>query len=683
MRRNLLAALAPVLLGAAIFAAAPTLAPSAFAQDANQPPAAPSADDAKQRSLHNLKQLALATHNFADAEFRKSGITPFPARYSVDENGVPLHSWRVFLLPFIEQNELYRQIRLDEPWDSEWNRQFHSQTPELFRRPGSSDPGCVYVCVADESAVLQPTKEPGSQLGLAFPATTDGVSNTILFVERKEPVCWMDPNADSTLDEFLADAAPAGLPVVLADGRAALLPNSFDPKLLKAYVTRAGGEVVPQPSAFAQDAKESPAAPSADDAKQARSVRNLKQLALAAQNFYDRHMSLPARYSVDANGVPLHSWRVFLLPFIEQNELYKQIRLDEPWDSEWNSQFHSKAPELFRRPGSSDPGCVYSCVVDQTAALQPAKEPGSQLGFRLGAFIDGTMNTVLFVERKESVCWMDPNADLTLDEFLATVADAPDAVPAVFLDGRAALLPKSSEPSVLKAYVTRAGGEIVPVAPSADAQDPKLAVQRKRSENNLKQLVLATHNFLDLNGGAFPARCTVDANGKPLHSWRVLLLPFIDEGELYKQIRLDEPWDSEWNSQFHSKTPALFRRPGSSDPGCVYSCVVDKSAALQPATKPGVKTGVRIASFTDGVSNTVLFVERTKPVCWMDPEADLTLDEFLATVAEGSVYRDATVVGMCDGRAQILSPAAKPKVLKGYVTRSGDIDLLPYVDLLP
>ncbi|MBQ7112057.1 MAG: DUF1559 domain-containing protein [Thermoguttaceae bacterium] len=446
------------------------------------------------------------------------------------------------------------------------------------------------------------------------------------------------------------------------------------------------------PVAFAQDANR-PTAESDADAAKLRSVRNLKQLALAAQNFYDRHMSLPARCSVDANGKPLHSWRVFLLPFIEQNELYKQIRLDEPWDSEWNRQFHSKAPELFRRPGSSDPGCVYSCVVDKTAALQPAKEPGSQLGFRLGAFIDGTMNTVLFVERKESVCWMDPNADLTLDEFLATVADAPDAVPAVFLDGRAALLPNSSEPSLLKAYVTRAGGEVVP-QPSADAERAARraaflhgiqnaraqVVQKTRSENNLKQLVLATHNFLDSNKGAFPARYSVDANGKPLHSWRVFLLPFIDQNELYQQIRLDEPWDSEHNRQFHSKTPELFRRPGAPKGGCVYVCVAAERAALQPATKPGVKTGVRIAAFTDGVSNTVLFVERNdKPVCWMDPNADLTLDEFLATVAEGSARYPAggTNVGMCDGSTRALAPAAKPEILKALVTSSGDVDLLP------
>ena len=244
MRRCLLAALAPVFLGAAIFAAptlAPTLAPTAFAQDAKESPAAPSADDAKQRSLRNLKQLALAAQNFHDRHMS------LPARCSVDANGKPLHSWRVFLLPFIEQNELYKQIRLDEPWDSEWNSQFHSKTPALFRRPGSDDKGCVYSCVAAERAALQPAKEAGVKVGVRIAAITDGVSNTVLFVERKEPVCWMDPNADLTLDEFLATVAegnahyPAGgTNVGMCDGSTRALAPVAKPEILKALVTGSG-----------------------------------------------------------------------------------------------------------------------------------------------------------------------------------------------------------------------------------------------------------------------------------------------------------------------------------------------------------------------------------------------------------------------------------------------------------
>ncbi len=206
----------------------------------------------------------------------------------------------------------------------------------------------------------------------------------------------------------------------------------------------------------------------------------------------------------------------------------------------------------------------------------------------------------------------------------------------------------------------------------AKIQEAGKAARQARSTNNLKQLVLATHNFLDTNGGAFPARYSVDANGKPLHSWRVFLLPFIEQGELYRQIRLDEPWDSEHNRQFHSKTPELFQRPGDPNGGCVYSCVADESAVLQPAKEPGSQLGIRIAAITDGTSNTVLFVERKEPVNWMDPNADLTLDEFLATVAEGSVYRDgSTVVGMCDGSARFLPNSLDLSVLKAYVTRTG------------
>ena len=66
--------------------------------------------------------------------------------------------------------------------------------------------------------------------------------------------------------------------------------------------------------------------------------------------------------------------------------------------------------------------------------------------------------------------------------------------------------------------------------------------QRVQAMNNLKQLGLAMHNYHDVNGH-FPARASQDKQGKPLLSWRVHLLPFVEQGQLYREFHLDEPWD--------------------------------------------------------------------------------------------------------------------------------------------
>ncbi len=199
----------------------------------------------------------------------------------------------------------------------------------------------------------------------------------------------------------------------------------------------------------------------------------------------------------------------------------------------------------------------------------------------------------------------------------------------------------------------------------------RTAARRMQSVNNIKQLGLATHNFHDVNNG-FPARYTVDEDGEPLHSWRVLLLPYLEQAALYKQIRLDEPWDSEWNSQFHDQMPIVYARPGG-DPseGCFYSCVADERAAFQPAKSANQLKGARFASVTDGSSNTLLFVERNEPVCWMDPTADLTLEEFLENAADPQYFAGGSNVGMCDGTVRFVSETVDPDVLKAMVTRDG------------
>ena len=92
------------------------------------------------------------------------------------------------------------------------------------------------------------------------------------------------------------------------------------------------------------------------------------------------------------------------------------------------------------------------------------------------------------------------------------------------------------------------------------------AARRMQCEGQSNYLRFALFNYRD-EYGSFPPAYTVGENGKPLHSWRVLILPYLEGKELYSQIRLDEPWDSEHNSQFH--------RPSEGegfDENCVTSC---------------------------------------------------------------------------------------------------------------
>jgi len=184
----------------------------------------------------------------------------FPPAYTVDENGKPLHSWRVLLLPFLEQNVLYAQIRLNEPWDSEHNRQFHDALISVFRCPSGClperfkreipdliiDGNCYYsVVVGPETPFI------GSQ-PMPLSSISDGTSNTILVVERLLPVCWMDPNNEIGFDAAcsgvnrnihgIGSAHTGGANVAMADSSVHFLSDTIEPETLRAALTKAGGE---------------------------------------------------------------------------------------------------------------------------------------------------------------------------------------------------------------------------------------------------------------------------------------------------------------------------------------------------------------------------------------------------------------------------------------------------------
>jgi len=135
-----------------------------------------------------------------------------------------------------------------------------------------------------------------------------------------------------------------------------------------------------------------------------------------------------------------------------------------------------------------------------------------------------------------------------------------------------------------------------------------------------KQLGLAFHIYHDhYINKSFPPAFTVDADGKPLHSWRVLLLPYIEQQQLYEEICLDEPWDSPHNSQFHDKMPRAFHCPSRSAEE-IAKGLMPFQMIIGPDT---ISNGPNNTTFSDIVKNkgdTLLFVEASVPVPWMKPE---------------------------------------------------------------
>lgn len=146
-------------------------------------------------------------------------------------------------------------------------------------------------------------------------------------------------------------------------------------------------------------------------------------------------------------------------------------------------------------------------------------------------------------------------------------------------------------------------------------QQAREAARRSVCKNNLTEIGIALHNYAEVYQ-VFPPAYTVDANGKPLHSWRVLILPFLGQRALYDQIDLNEPWDSPKNSQFHNVLIPSFQCPShaGSAPGATYYLgIVGDQCFLRPGT------GVRMRDCRDGLSNIMVVSESNMTVNWMEP----------------------------------------------------------------
>jgi len=206
-------------------------------------------------------------------------------------------------------------------------------------------------------------------------------------------------------------------------------------------------------------------------------------------------------------------------------------------------------------------------------------------------------------------------------------------------------------------------------------QAAREAARRMQCMNNEKQIILALHNYHAVHD-ELPPIFTVDKDGNLLHSWRVLILPYLEQGELFEDIRLDEPWDSEYNRQFHGRCPSVYQCPSQrNDPTsglCDYSVVMGKETAFFDEHPKS------FGDITGGTSNTVCIVERKKPINWMDPLNEITFEEALVGInAEdgkvGSRHTGGINAALFDGSIQFSSNAIDDDVWKALLTIDADL----------
>lgn len=142
------------------------------------------------------------------------------------------------------------------------------------------------------------------------------------------------------------------------------------------------------------------------------------------------------------------------------------------------------------------------------------------------------------------------------------------------------------------------------------------------SANNLHQILIAIHEYEETHGHLPPA-AICDEDGRPLLSWRVLLLPYLEEEPLFKEFHLDEAWDSPRNLKLLQRMPRDYAPLGQGDfePYCTfYQAIVGPGAAFEPGRSLKLKE-----DFGDGAANTLMIVEAAEAVPWTRP-ADVVYD---------------------------------------------------------
>jgi uncharacterized protein DUF1559 len=203
--------------------------------------------------------------------------------------------------------------------------------------------------------------------------------------------------------------------------------------------------------------------------RQPQCQNNLREIAQAIISYQNAKGHLPPPYVAGASGKPLCSWRVLILPYLERRDIIDQWKLDEPWDSTNNKPLSDVYLSIFRCPSDvqDDPR---QSLTNYVAVVGPGTAWEEDTKLNTAKFRDGAGNTLLLVETKDSdIHWAEPR-DLNFSTMAMTInattgpgisSRHPGGTAAVLADKRVIFIREDTMPDVLKALLTRNGGETV------------------------------------------------------------------------------------------------------------------------------------------------------------------------------------------------------------------------------
>lgn len=626
----------------------------------------------------NLRMIALAFHNYhdvygklpradGDGEGRKTGL-----------------SWRVHILPFIEEAPLYQQFHLDEAWDSPHNKALVEKMPAFFRTPGVKEPGKTALHVFTGKG----TAFEGKQ-GKKFEDFTDGLSNSLAAVAAapETAVEWTKPGGlefdPKTCRDLLGKFESPGIQVVMADGAVRSIASTIRVEALALLIQiNDGQQLGPLPVATGRQPPPTP----------------VVLLTSTGKIDPSRFAKFPSRTTVEGEtiyGSPMFSaWiaseRTLV---IGSPESLKRLVQNQK----------SKSPTTSAALAHLVPGGDLTIGVDTASqsslirsAAEAAKNPlvdvlTSVTAISVQANVSQPaggklLELVAVTADQEASENLLTAVSSSLDQIRKALAGAKAAIASTPEGQKGRLEAEKGRQLAVKAFgsaeVKRDGNRVtlrVPVPEGFDTlpdlAQPLLppgaadAAARTERKNNMKRVAIAFHNYHEVNG-AFPGAgrpagrdgAAVDKKLTGL-SWRVHVLPYLNEAALYKQFHLDEPWDSEHNKTLIEKMPAVYRTAGVEKRGeTAIHVFTGKGAPFSDDRTP------RIRDFTDGTSNALLSVEAApdKAEAWTKP-GGLDFDPKKPIEALGALPEKTFLAVLADGSVQNVAMTVNPDLLRRMI----------------